>query len=205
MPSTADIVNLALSRIGYKQRIGSLYDGSDAAKRALDVYAQTRDDLLRARDWPFSQRTAMLTLLKEAPPTGYVPPIVWSTAYPPLPWKYEYAYPTDCLKVRSVKFTQFGETNYDPQPNLFTIVNDPSLAVPAKVIVSNVPGAVCTYSAKVTDPDLWDATFIEAMVAALGRRLATMLGQVDQGQLELIKMESMDEQRSGQVAINTQG
>ena len=39
---SADMVNLALRRVGYKLRVGNLYDGSMAAKMALDVYAQTR-------------------------------------------------------------------------------------------------------------------------------------------------------------------
>ena len=101
--SPADAINVSLRRIGYKLRVASLYDGSKAARSALDIYAQTRDEILRQNDWTFAERNISMTMLKQAPVGGYIPPVTWSTTYPPLPWLFEYAYPTDCLKVRAVK------------------------------------------------------------------------------------------------------
>ena len=71
--SPADVVNLSLGRIGYKLRVGSLYDGSPASKAALDIYGQTRDEQLRLADWGFAQGEVQLTLQKVAPVGGYVP------------------------------------------------------------------------------------------------------------------------------------
>ena len=62
-----DLINNALARIGYKLRIGSIYEGSAAAKKALDVYGQARDGLLRQNDWGFAERNIAMTLLKSAP------------------------------------------------------------------------------------------------------------------------------------------
>lgn len=122
--SPADIVNLALRRIGYELRVGSLLDGSEAANQALDIYAQTRDDLLRQNDWGFAERNVALTVLKTAPAGGYFPPTNWSSTYPPLPWAFEYDYPADCLKVRSLKESSLFLFNPDPQPVLFDTAND---------------------------------------------------------------------------------
>src|ERR1019366_9251122 len=87
--SPADIINVSLRRIGYKLRVASLYDGSKAAKSALDIYAQTRDEILRQNDWTFAERNIAMVLLKQPPASGYIPPLIWSTAYPPLPWLFE--------------------------------------------------------------------------------------------------------------------
>lgn len=120
----ADIVNLALGRIGYRLRVGSLLDGSEAASRALDIFGQTRDELLRDGNWGFAEGNALLTQLKAAPSGGYIPPVFWDTTYPPLPWQYSYAYPDDCLKVRAVKVAPLFLFNPDPTPSLWDIAND---------------------------------------------------------------------------------
>lgn len=196
----ADVVNLALQRIGYKGRVGNLYDGSAAAKDALDIYAQTRDELLRQNDWGFAERNVNLTLLKFAPPGGYIPPLTWSSQYPPLPWLFEYAYPNDCLKVRAVKSVPLFVPNFDPQPNVFTIANDNALDPPAKVILCNAPDATLVYTGQVTSPALWEADFIEAIAAALGRRLAPTLVN-----MEAAKIAVSDEMVSKAIAETEQG
>src|ERR1700677_309918 len=102
--SPEDLINITLARIGYKGRIGSIWEGSVAAKKVLDIYSQTRDELLRAYDWGFAERNVDLAVLKQAPPGGYFPPNTWNpTTYPALPWAFSYTYPSDCLKVRAVK------------------------------------------------------------------------------------------------------
>ena len=122
--SPADVINLALRRIGYRLRVGNLLDGSEAASQALDIYAQTRDELLRQSDWGFAERNTALTVLKSAPAGGYFPPNLWSSAYPPLPWSYAYDYPEDCLKVRAVKPSPLFLLDPDPLPILFDPAND---------------------------------------------------------------------------------
>lgn len=198
--SPADVVNVALVRIGFKQRIGNLYDGSEASVQALDVYAQTRDEVLRQFDWGFAERNVGLTLLKQAPPGGYTPPTYWSPIYPPLPWMFEYAYPADCLKVRAVKPTPIFIPEFDPQPYVFSVDNDSSLAPPAKVILCNVPLAILAYTGQVTDPTNWEPDFVETLSAALGRRLAAVLVG-----LENAKAEVPDEAQAAGVAEAVEG
>jgi len=195
-----DIVNLALSRIGFKGRIGSLYDGSAASKKSLDIYGQTRDELIRDGNWEFAERIVAGNLLKQAPASGYaVTP--WSAASnPDLPWLFSYSYPSDCIDVRSIRATPMFVPNFDPQHNVFSLGNDTGSNPPQRVILCNVPNALITYAGRVTDPTTFDPGFVEALAAALGRRLAPGLVGLDAAKLEI-----SDEQAENQLAQQEKG
>lgn len=209
LQSPEDICNDALVRIGWKgARIGSLYDGSEAAKKALDIYAQTRDMLLRWQDWGFAERNVTLTLLLSAPIPGYVPGATpWTPGiHPILPWRYEYAYPVDALKVRSIRRAEIFLRNYDPTPKVWRVANDPALVDPdgapsgQQVILCDVANAILVYTGQVTDPADWESEFAETLAASLGRRLAPALTGLDAA-----KLEAADEQTSGAMAETRQG
>lgn len=201
LTSPEDIVNNALSRIGFKQRIGSMYEGSAAAKVALDIYGQTRDDLLREGDWGFASEQVTLTLLKSEPAGGYAG-ITWTRAlYPPLGWKYEYAYPSNCLKVRSLRGTPLFQPEYDPQPVLFDTPNDSAYTASVKTIVTNLSApAQATITLQVTNPANWEPTFVEAMIATLARKLAPTLSTMQAEQAE-----AAEERATTEIATVTQG
>lgn len=183
--SPEDLINVTLARIGYKGRVGSIWEGSVAAKKVLDIYAQTRDELLRSYDWGFAERNVDLTMLKQAPPGGYIPPMTWNpTNYPALPWTFSYTYPSDCLKVRAVKPTPLFIPNFAPVYWKWSVENDQTYAPPQKVILCNVPGAVLTYTGQITNPLDWEADFSEAFAAMLGQRLAPALVGLDVAKLE---------------------
>ena len=197
--SPAAIVNLSLARIGFKGRIGSLYDGSTAAKKALDLYSQTRDELIRDGNWEFAERIVAGTLVKQAPPSYITTP--WSAAAnPDLPWLFSYAYPSDCLKVRSVRQTPMFVPNFDPQHNVFSLGNDTGSNPAVRVILCNVANALITYAGQVTDPTSWDSEFTEALASALGRRLAPALVGLD-----ATKLEISDEQAERELAAQDRG
>ena len=171
--SPADLANNALVRLGFKLRVGSLLDGSDHAAHILDVYSQTRDEMLRQFDYDFASRTLTLTLLKSAPTGGYFPPNLWNPAtMPPVGSLYEYAWPSDAIKIRSLKYTPMFVLNYDPQPTKFTEYNDNNYTPAQRTIVTNVPNAIAIYTGRVTDPTTWDVAFSDAFAA----RLATVIG-----------------------------
>jgi hypothetical protein len=204
MPSSVnspeDVINLALVRIGFKQRVGSIWEGSLAAKKALDIYSQTRDELLRGFDWGFAERTVAMTLLKSAPPGGYFPPTVWSSAFPPPPWLFEVAYPQDALKIRALKNVPLFVPDFAPQPYQFSVDNDQSLDEPDKVILCNIFPGVVVYTGQITTPSDWEPDFVEALCASLGRRLEPVLIGMQAAQLE-----ATDEQQSIAVAEDTRG
>jgi hypothetical protein len=178
----AQVCNLALAKIGAKMRIASLYDGSEAAKKSLDIYGQTRDHVLYAGDWDFCQRAIQAVLLKKAPtiPPNYIA-TPWTTAYPATPWAYSYAYPADCIKVRSIKRLPSFFPNWDPRYQRWSVDNDPGpqtvpgYAPPQKVILTQVPNAILVYTAQVTDPLQWNAAFLEVLTDALAEQLGPLL------------------------------
>lgn len=192
MPSSvrdpADAINAALVRIGFRQQIGDLRDGSEAANHALNIFGQTRDDMLRSSDWDFAQGTIEMELQKEAPAAGYFPPNTWNADdYPPLPWKFQYAYPGDCLKVRAVKPPPFFLPNFNPQPNRFSVINDASDDASIRAIACNVPPpGIVIYTRRVTNPALWAVDFTEALIDELGARLAPALTGMQPAQMQAV-------------------
>lgn len=196
--SPADVVNLALVRIGFEKRVANLYDGSAAASRSLDIYAQTRDDLMRDGEWDFCRRDVTATLLKSGPANYFDSP--WDGAtMPPVPWRFEYEYPGDCLKVRRMSPAPGFVFNPAPQPTLFQVVNDQYYTPARRVILCNIQGAILTYAGQVTNPASWPVDFVEALASELGIRLKRVLvGEVNQ-------VDSLDVNRSVTTAMAEQG
>jgi hypothetical protein len=195
-----DILNMALRRVGNRVPIGYIYEGSRASRVGLEIYGQTRDSLLRDGEWDFSRRTTALTLLKTAPAGGYGV-LTWAPTYPQPPWTYEYSYPVDCLKVRSIRTAPIFLPVYDPRPNVFSIGNDNQENPNLKVILTDAPNALATYSAQVTAPTLWEPAFMEALIEALGRRFAEAAA-LDPA---LVKEREEMAERAGQMAAGIQG
>ena len=210
--SPADLVNLTLARIGYKKRIGSLYDGSEAAVLALTLYAQTRDELLRQYDWDFAERQLVMTLLKSAPAGGYVPGITnWTPASnPPMPFLYEYAYPGDCLMMRAIRPALIFQPVFVSYPNVFDVANDSiplvgQTVAPGRVILCYLPNAIGTYCGQVADMSQWDVGFVEAMIDRMAAGLAPALARVTQAGEVAEKGEGMAAERRGVAAVGRQG
>lgn len=200
LSSPADLINDSLRRIGYKLRVANLYDGSEAGSTALDIYGQTRDTLLRDGEWHFAQREVNGTLLKSAP-ADYFPPNAWDPAtMPPMPWRFSYTYPADCLKVRSVRPQPLFAIDMTPKPTLWADVNDSGGATPVRVIVANVESPVIVYTGRVTNPVSWPVDFTEALCAALARRLAPQLANI-----QAVPLEAQDEAGATRAAAMEQG
>lgn len=200
--SPEDLCNQALDRISWPEAIGDLMEGSKAARIGLRIYGQTRDELLSETDWQFARREVSLALIKTAPVGGYNFATPWTTAYPLLPWVYEYAYPDQCIQVRSLRRSQVIVPNFDPVPNIFTVANDPSLPTPAKVVLTNIPAAVAAFTAQVIDPQQWlDSQFIEAMVDRLALRFQEALN----AEPNSVKIRAAEDQRSEAMAQDNRG
>lgn len=198
--SPTDIINNSLRRIGYDRRVGSLLEGSKAASAALDLYSQTRDQLLRKGNWNFASGMVNGTLQKFAPPGGYFD-TPWSPATnPQQPWKFQYAYPADCLKIRAVRPQPGFLFDPMPTPALFDTANDSTLSPPAQVVLCNTENAVLVYTRQVTNPENWESDFIEALIAEVGRRLAPVLANMDAA-----KMEGQDAAIATAIAEQIQG
>ncbi|HLX18468.1 MAG TPA: hypothetical protein VKS24_25045 [Bradyrhizobium sp.] len=190
------IVNQALYAIGYPRRIGNIYEGTAAARAALEVYGQTRDEVLSAQDWPFARAGGALplTLLKGPPPPGgYSPLQPWSPIYPAAGFLYEYAYPADCLELRAVIAPPLALPNLDPKAVSWRLDNDATPVLsgpytqfpaapptvsgpPQKVILTNQGSALAVYRRRITNPSLWtDQLFVAMFIAALASKLSLVL------------------------------
>lgn len=163
-----DLLNSALMRSGYPTRIGNIFEGSAASRAALEFYGQTRDNLFGAKDWPFlRQQVSLGAPLKTAPPGGYGPNRAWNPVTdPPVPWVLEYAYPANCIEIRSLRPTSVVIPAFTPMFTRFTTADD--TASGNKVVLTNLFGANAVITARVTDPNQWqDSNFTEALIDAL--------------------------------------
>jgi hypothetical protein len=193
-----EVLNLALDRVGYPRSISNINAGTKEARIGLRIYSQTRDDLLRVGEWGFAQREVALNLLKTAPVGGYgLTP--WTPASPQLPWIYEYQYPGDCIKVRAIRPTPIFIPDFAPRAHVFNIAND--YALDQKIILTNVPNAICVYTGQVVDVTVWEPAFVEALVSALAVKFAEALT----GSPEMAKEKEAVAARDEMVADRTQG
>lgn len=208
-----NLVNLGLRDAGIPLRINDIYEGSEAAKTALEIYGLCRDYLIDSKEWSFSRRRVTLTLLKGPPPDGgynFAQP--WTNIYPAPGFLYEYAYPSDTITLRAIIAPPGMMPDLDPLPALWRIDNDqtpvvsgspPTAAGPAaRVILCNTTNAMAIYWARITDPAQWDDPgFVEALVDALGKKFAVAFGQNP----DQIKLNEAEAAVSAQVGSTGRG
>lgn len=97
MSLPADIVNRALDAAGAENAIGDVEEGTFEARIALRHYGPVLRQLTRAAHWDCCRRQAPMQLLADA--SGQTNGVGTQV---PAPWTYEYAYPTDCMKIRFI-------------------------------------------------------------------------------------------------------
>lgn len=182
MPTTdVDICNRALDEIGARVIIASLAENTPQAKVANRQYTTMRQQILRAAPWAFARKTLAQTplgLLTDNPPAS------------PYPWLAKYTYPADCLKVRYILPTpsnpvvsgvpNVSDVGFNPylMPSRsfrFLPAYDDSVLPATKVLLSNVVNITTIYTVDVTDPDLWDSRFTNAMVMGLANKFVMPL------------------------------
>lgn len=171
------IGNLALSAIGTRSTIASFTEGSAEANAIALHYDPALEAVLQAARWNFARKQALLTVLKDATQGQSVP----------TPWLYSYAYPSDCTQGRFVMPTVMVNlpssvvgtptapsavgtavrflvsTDVDPNNNQVL------------VILTNQPQATFVYTARVSNPNLFDGQFVEAFRYYLGARICMQL------------------------------
>jgi hypothetical protein len=141
------IVNMALGKIG-QEPISSLTEGSAAANAANLVYDSCRRAVLEAFPWSFATKSAQLNRLVSAPPD----------------YLFAYAMPSDCIHAIRVQ----NASMYGGDRSGFLVRGD--------AVLSNSPAVTLEYVADVTDPNRFEARFIEALVLRLASELAMPVG-----------------------------
>ena len=185
MATEVAICNRALSQMGSNASIASLSEQSPEALECNKLYAGVRDEIFSRALWSFARSAAVLTLRKDiSDAVGDS----WTSAIPAPPWAYEYAYPTDCARVRYVlpssvsgSVAIFGQAATSIRNEIMLVEHPPipfiiaNGADDARVILTNQQDAMLIYTRKITSPAGWDARFEQAVVSELAARLAMPL------------------------------
>jgi len=208
MTSPIDLCNLALDQIVARTSIAGINPPTPpnnlAAQVASRTYQLQADAVFRSAHWNSARKQAQLTLLKAALGTPENPSGAWPQ--PPIPWRYEYAYPPDCLLVRFVIPTPdlpgAGQaplmTNVGI--NFMPMVNTSLPFVPAidtdangnqiKVILTQACKAQAVYTARILNIDLWDPSLQNAVIGALAAWFAAPITGDDKKQTKAIGIAS---------------
>lgn len=150
MPSAVDICNLALQRLGAKS-ISSLTEDSTAGRECNRVYEHARDSELRAHPWSFARERVSLAADSTAPAFGYA---------------NRYKLPTDYLRILPHNGQRDGRPAQDDlQIEGGYILTDDT--APLKII----------YIKRVTDPNQFDQTFTDLLVARIARDIGEKVTQ----------------------------
>jgi hypothetical protein len=157
MPSQIEVVNRALIKLG-EDRLISLEDDTKAARAVGMVWDTLLDSELARNRWAFSVRRAILPALLEPPAWGY---------------SLAYQLPDDCLQLIWVD----GASRSEGIQDFITDSTAPFL-VEGRTILTDIEAPLqVRYVARVTDPNLWEAPFIEAFSSRLAYELAEDLTQ----------------------------
>lgn len=143
MSSEVEICNLALYWIG-AEPISSIDppDNTDRARLCAAFYPKNRDAVLRAHDWKFAIRRAVLSKDTLNPVNGY---------------SYQYVLPVDpyCLRVLEVNDDATLEW-----------------VVEGRRLLSDESTATIKFLARVTDPGYFDSLFVDTLAARMAMDLA---------------------------------
>lgn len=141
--SEVTICNLALGKLGAGTII-DLDEESTEARVCRLHYAQTRDEVLRSHRWNFAIKPE--TLVKSA-----TPPTLW--------WAFQYALPTDCLRVLEMNAWDMSKRHGVWE-------------VEGRYLVTNADTAQIRYIRRITDCNLFDSLFVEALALRLASKIA---------------------------------
>jgi hypothetical protein len=152
------ICNLALNAIGHTKFITALNENSDEADVCELNYAQCRDEVLEAIDWPFATRRAEPAAITASTlELGEVPD----------EWDYAYLLPADCLPngLRRIVFT--GTRVVLPE-NQIKFVVEYDGALETSIVLTDEQDPQIVYTARIEDV----ARFSPLFKRALAERLA---------------------------------
>lgn len=166
MSSNIEICNLALFRVG-TATIQSLDDTTKSAIACKTLLPFARDAVLRSFDWGFAKKRLNLALLPDTY-SGF---------------DFAYQYPTDAICLRKItdvdgsftsvawdwntmQYKKSGKVKYEVGVNS---------ALNSNFILTSKELAEVVYTARVTNANLYDALFIEALAWKLAADLAMPL------------------------------
>lgn len=207
--SVISIANRSLGSIGAQAQIQNLDEGSTESNAVNLFYQSTFEALARAARWGCLKKQGQLTLVAAAPGTP-VNPQGATTPYPPNPWLYSYAVPSDSLFIRQLvpprpTLQNSGAVPIFPTNNFLGQNCDARRQIPyelgygadkngnaIEVINTNLGGALAIYTVNQPNPQFWDSLLQQAMVSSLSVFLsASVSGDKALVQMQRAAAESM--------------
>jgi hypothetical protein len=160
MASEVSICNRALQKLG-ASRITSLTEDSPNARSCNNAYETVRDAELAAHPWSFARRRTSLAADSDTPEFGY---------------EYQYTLPADYLRLLPSNDSHVDWQIESKSDGSLVILTD--YGAPLEII----------YIARVEDPNLFHATFIESLACRLALEMCEEITQSNQ------KAEKMERQ-----------
>lgn len=173
MSSQISICNTALGRIGISSLIESIDDPNTQARQCKNLFDNVRDQVLEDFPWDFAQTVVALAQVSDVNTLGF---------------KYRYTVPSDCLRAQVVTDVTGGRWGgagsgiwnyaiaFGPIASRipFRIMANRD-ALPARLILCDLPEAYLWYTMKVEDPNQFSALFASAFAWKLAAELALPL------------------------------
>lgn len=195
MTASSSIISLgnrALLMIGARAQVASLTEGSTESDAISVLYQPTFEQLARTAPWDCLRQQAGLSLIAAAQGTpenqdGTTLPL------PPVPWLYQYAYPSNCLQIRFIlpPFTNSTPTGTVPistsmigagawVPGVGQIPYAVAYSTdtnnnPIETVLTNQTQALAVYTVNQSNPVIFDSLFEQALVASLAAYLVPAL------------------------------
>lgn len=157
MASNIDIANRALTKIGSK-RILSMDDNTKEAREIKSCFAIVRDGEMRAHNWHFTIKRAKLAAHASAPEFGFV---------------RQFRLPADNLKA-----LQVGEFYPGVSLSDYSNADEAEYRIENGFILTNYPAPLSyRYVARIEDPSIYDALFVEAFACKLAMEVCEAITQ----------------------------
>jgi hypothetical protein len=180
MSSPVDIANMALGLCGARSVITAFTEPNPEAAQCSIWYDKDRLFILRAHRWNFARKQDTMTLLATAPGVGNQPQT--NLPWPFMPWAYSYEYPADCVQFQLI-LPIYNGTNWQgymapnsQSPVRFKVsstLNASNQTI--RAIFTNQNPAIGAWTQDITNPDLFDSQFTEALAYRLAASLAIPL------------------------------
>lgn len=163
MASKVEIVNLALSHLGIGKGVANIEtEKSEEANTARLFYDIVINKVLEDFAWPFATKITALALVEVEPNTE---------------WFYSYRYPTDCHMMRRILSGLRDDVEAVPAP--YRVASDDA----GLLIWTDEQDAQAEYTVKVTNPQLFTASFTLAASYLLAGMMAPRLTSGDPARL----------------------
>jgi len=163
MASEVEICNLALGNIGNSRSINSLTEKSKEADICNLYYADCRDSVLSDFAWNFATKRVALA----------------DAGTPPPDWQYAYAYPTDCVRIIGIMVSGIRNPTAALRVQYEVGANTDGTG---RMIFTDEPSAWLKYVSRITDVNMYDNIFIEALAWRLAAAISMSLaGNADLG------------------------